>query len=189
MIRTFAWTLLLLLAQRTAHAQTFSVQGTMKHTNVETGCWYLAGDDGKSYEPVGDTTLIAGLHNEGQHVSLLVEPAKGMASTCMIGQLVRVVDRLDLRRSPVDPPIMTMEVKGTVHRTKRKTWYVQTASGTRYEFREPFASKYHHIGAPMNAKVRVLLDQKSTKERMDGVILPDSPKTNKGNIEKKYDTR
>ena len=189
MIRIFALILLLPLTYLTAHAQAFSVQGTMKHSTIEGGCWYLAGDDGKSYELVGDSAIVAGLHEEGQHVSLLVEPAKGIASICMIGQIVQIVDRLDLLRHPTDLVIMPMVVKGWVRRTKLKTWYVQTPGGARYELRDPFPSKYHHIGARMNANARVLLDQKSTKERMDGVILPETPKTGKRNIEKKYDVR
>ncbi|HWF44046.1 MAG TPA: hypothetical protein VG537_05350 [Candidatus Kapabacteria bacterium] len=175
-----------------ASAQAFNVAGTMKHTSIEGNCWYLVGEDGKNYELIGDSTMIAGLRVEDQHVSLLVEPAKGMASICMMGDIVRVVERLDLQRHPVDLVFMTLPIKGTIKVTRLGTWYVQTKEGARYEFRDTIPAKYRHIGAKVNTKWRILLNQKSTKERMDGVILPDNfkPKAKpKKNIEKKYDPR
>jgi hypothetical protein len=175
-----------------ASAQAFNVTGTMKHTSIEGNCWYLAGEDGKNYELIGDSTMIAGLRVEDQHVSLLVEPTKGMASTCMMGDIVHVVERLDLLRHPVDLVFMTLPIRGTIKVTRLGTWYVQTKEGARYEFREIIPAKYRHIGAKVNTKWRILLNSKSTKEHMDGVILPDNFKTkakpNK-NIEKKYDPR
>ena len=190
MIKTLAFLLLLPITSVAATAQGFKVGGTMRHTDLEGGCWYLDADNGKRYELIGDSIMIAGLHQENKQVSLLVEPAKGMASICMTGEIVEVINQLDQVRHPVDLLIMPMMVTGTVHRTKLGTWYAQTSKGERYEFRNPFLAKYHHVGAHINSKERVLLDKKSTKEGMDGVILPDTIKKANGKIiEKKYDAR
>lgn len=156
-------------------AQSFSVSGVMQHSTIEGGCWYLSGNDGKQYELIGDSATIGPLLFQGIFVDMTVEPVKGGASVCMIGEIVRVIRVETVHRQPVDLPINFMILDGTVHRTKTGVWYLRMADGTQYEFQVPPAKKHRHTGTRIHARYRVLMDKKSTKERMDGVILSDAP--------------
>ncbi len=159
----------------TVRAQSFPVSGVMQHSTLEGGCWYLSGNDGKQYELIGDSATIGPLLFQGIFVDMTVEPVKGGASVCMIGEIVRVIRVETVHRQPVDLPINFMILDGTVHRTKTGVWYLRMADGTQYEFQVPPAKKHRHTGTRIHARYRVLMDKKSTKERMDGVILSDAP--------------
>ncbi len=184
--------LLLVFAISAACAQETTLTGIMHHSALEGGCWYLTASNGKQYELVGDTGLINSLRYEGQHVSLHVAPAKGAASICMIGEIVRVIARTDSVRMPVDAVIAPMTVKGKMYRTKAGLWYVKATWGKKYEFEEPPAKKYRRVGAYYNQKVRVLLDTASLHEGMDGKILIEGPHQPTGEHKapgKKFDPR
>ncbi|MDP4199500.1 MAG: hypothetical protein Q8922_03005 [Bacteroidota bacterium] len=161
----------------------------MQHSTLEGGCWYLQGNDGKHYELFGDSGTLAPLLINGAMVDLVVEPAKG-ASICMIGEMVRVLHIESVHLQPTDLPVNFMILDGMIHRTKRGIWYLQSKDGARYEFQVPPAKRKRHIGAHFHARARVLIDPKSTKEQMDGLILSDAPPPKpKMAPGKKYDSR
>jgi hypothetical protein len=154
-----------------AHAQETTLSGTMHLSTLEGGCWYLQNDTGKRFELTGDARIINGLHVEGEHVTLRAVPAKSMASICMMGEIVRVLQRVDTVRYPTDPVISPIMVDGTVHRTKSGVWYVITKSGLKFEFEDTPDQKYRKIGAAVHQRFRILLDRKYSKANLNGVIL------------------
>ncbi|HET6400865.1 MAG TPA: hypothetical protein VFH95_05635 [Candidatus Kapabacteria bacterium] len=179
-----------------ALAQSMTITGTMHRSSLEGGCWYLQSDvdrgraSGKQFELTGDTGIVYPLRVEGMHVVIEASPVKDAASTCMIGEIVRVTRRLDTVRYPTDLAIMAIEIDGTVHRTKSGVWYVKTSHGREYEFEKLPPKEYRHVGAALHQKYRVLLDKKSTKTGKDGVILSESPHPAKPLIkQRKYDIR
>lgn len=189
-----------------ARAQSITISGTMHRSTLEGGCWYLQSDinrsndregsmdrgssGGKRYELVGDTGIVYPLRIEGQHIVINAEPVKNAASVCMMGEIVRVLQRIDTVRYPIDLPIMAILLDGTVHRTKSGVWYVKTSHGREYEFQQPPARPYRHSGARIHKKFRVLLDKNSTKTGKDGVILPESTQPAKPIMKQKtYDAR
>jgi hypothetical protein len=143
----------------------------MHHTTLEGSCWYLQADGGKKYELVGDTSIVNPLHVDNEHVAVRVEPAPGMASICMIGEIVRVISRADTIRQPLDLPIMPIKIEGTVHRTKSGIWYVKTTSGRKYEYQTGPEKAFSHIGAAISERYRVLLNKATNEHNMDGVII------------------
>jgi hypothetical protein len=157
-----------------AKAQELTISGTIHHSLIEGGCWYLQGDGGKRYELTGDAEIVQPLCVDGQHVVVRAMPMQGAASICMMGEIVRVLQRIDTVRYPIDLPIWPMTIDGNVHRTKSGVWYVKTSSGQKYEFKNIPEKKYRHAGAAIHQRVRVLLDKKSNKDNMDGVILSES---------------
>ena len=185
-----------------ARAQSITISGTMHRSTLEGGCWYLQSDvdrgrsidrgrsSGKRFELVGDTGIVHPLRIEGQHIVINAVPVKDAASVCMMGEIVRVLQRIDTVRYPIDLPIMTILIDGTVHRTKSGVWYIKTSHGREYEFQQPPAKQYRHSGATIHESFRVLLDKKSTKTAKDGVILPESTRPAKPIMkQKKYDVR
>ena len=168
----------------------------MHRSTLEGGCWYLQSDvDGapgnsKRYELVGDTGIVYPLRIEGQHIVINAMPVKNAASVCMMGEIVRVLQRTDTVRYPIDLPIMTILVDGIVHRTKSGVWYVKTSHGREYEFQKPPTKKHLHAGASIRQSFRVLLDKRSTKTGKDGVILPEPTHPAKPIMKQKtYDPR
>ncbi len=134
----------------------FTIQGTMTHTTLEGGCWYL--DAGKKhYELVGDSALVAGLHVPQKYVELRVAHAAHMASICMVGEIVRVLQVQGDVRHPYDPAIMPMQLDGTIHRTKAGVWYLRDAKGHKYNFHDQPPTAYRKTGAKFTHKVRVLM--------------------------------
>lgn len=170
---TFRIFTLLLLLPLTIHAQQITLSGTMHHSDIEGGCWYLQSDSGKPYELTGDSLLMMRLHIDGQHVVVRGVRAKGAASICMMGEIVHVTQRIDDVRYPIDPVISPIMVDGIVHRTKSGVWYVKTKSGLKFEFEDAPDQKYRKIGTAVHRQFRILLDRKYTKENMNGVILSD----------------
>ena len=181
---------LLLFFSLPALGQEITISGTMHHSSIEGGCWYLQADGGKRFELVGDTQIVYPLRVEGEHVAIDAVVMKHAASTCMMGEIVRVIRRIDTVRYPIDLPIMAMRIDGTMHLTTEGIWYVKTSHGQMYEFQKPPANRYRHIGASIHERFRVLLDKHSTRTNKDGVILPPSkPPARRRAIEKKYDPR
>jgi hypothetical protein len=165
---------LLFLSAIPASGQEFSMAGIMHHSTLEGGCWYLQGDDGKRYELIGDQAIVNPLHAEGEHIVVRAVTAKGVASICMMGEIIRVLARTDSVRYPIDPLIAPMTITGTVHRTKEGVWYVKTPKGLRYRFKNPPEKKFRHVGASIDQKFRVLLDGRTSPEHMNGLILSDT---------------
>ncbi len=168
---------ILLYSTAPVSAQQMTISGMMHHSTLEGGCWYLQADGGKRYELTGDAGVLNSLYEDGEHVSVLATPAKGAASICMMGDIVRVLRRIDTVRYPMDPVISPMMVEGTVHRTKSGVWYVKTAKGFQYEFKEPVLSKFRHIGMTVHERLRVLFQKDAENKNMNGVIISEAPKT------------
>ena len=184
-MKTLLATILLLAATSAIQAQTFTVAGTMRHTTLEGGCWYLETADSQHYELFGDTAIIRPLHVVGLTTRLSVEHMKGVASICMVGDIVRVVERLDTKRQPLDPNIHSVDVRGTMHRTKSGVWYVKTDHAS-YEFQQPPATKYLHENARFHRRVSIVMASRkcSFGEKMNGMIFPDAPKKKSGALRK-----
>jgi hypothetical protein len=160
-----------------ASAQPFDLTGHMQHTNLEGGCWILIDYDGKQYEVLGDEELLAAIHKEGVVADLTVEPVKNGASTCMVGEIVRIVKVRNVRMQPFDAPITPTNVSGVVKRSKKGIWYVEQKNGIKYEFQAAPAKKYQRAGAHFKGHVMVNVDPNISREHMDGVIMPE-PKFN-----------
>jgi hypothetical protein len=180
---------LVIFSSLPALSQGITISGTMHHSALESGCWYLQDDDGKRFELIGDSGTVAPLRVEGQHIVVRAVPAKGTASICMMGEIVQVLSRIDTVRGPIDLVISSVTLHGIVHRTKSGVWYVKTTSGLRYEFKDTPEKKYQHAGMSINEHFRVLFDRKSTRENMNGVILPSSLKPMPQAKQKTYDPR
>lgn len=133
------------------------VSGTMVHTSLEGGCWYLDASDGKHYELIGDEGLVSALHDEGKMVQLRVKPTKGVSSTCMVGPIVQVVEDVTPQLHPTDLVTTTMHIEGIMHRDG-KTWYVKTTEGLRYEFKNTPAKKYRKVGRRYKHTDRVVIN-------------------------------
>lgn len=72
--------------------ETFIVEGTVRLSQVGTGCWFIVATDGVGYEPIN---LPEDLKKEGELVRLLVRPRDDMVSGCMVGRIVEVVSVLE----------------------------------------------------------------------------------------------
>src|ERR1051325_10514611 len=125
-----------------ADAQQFDVAGHMQHSSLEGGCWILIAFDGKQYELRGTEDILEQVHKEGVELNLTVEPIKNAVSTCMVGEIVRVVKIRDVRKGPYDAPITPTTVNGVIKRTKSGTWYVQKKDEIKYKFHPPPLKKY-----------------------------------------------
>jgi hypothetical protein len=143
----------------------------MVHTDLEGGCWYLEANDGKHYELFGDSATLTALHRTNAVVDITVEHVKSGASTCMVGEIVRVISVQGARQRPYDPPITPTVIEGTVHRTKAGTWYLKLKEGTRFEFQSPPATKFRHTGVHYHGRVLLDPERNRTKENMDGLIM------------------
>ena len=67
----------------------FIIDGTIRFMNVEGGCWGILGDDGVSYEPTG---IPREFLEDGLRVRAALKLRKDLASICMIGKIVEVLD-------------------------------------------------------------------------------------------------
>jgi hypothetical protein len=183
--------LLPLLVLQPALAQTFTISGTMQHTTLEGGCWYLDGSSGQRYELIGDPEIINPLHEEGKFVNVEVEAAKGAATICMMGDIVRVVRQVPIQRAPYDPPYGDILVDGIMKRMSDGTWYIERKKHhVRYEFQKLPPKSIRQVGKHVRKTFHIILDTRSTKHKMDGLILPERPSVKtKKMIEKKYDAR
>jgi hypothetical protein len=180
----------LLFSLLQVHAQEITLSGTMHRSNLEGGCWYLQSDSGgKRYELTGDSAVMMRLRFDEQHVVVRGAPAKGAASICMMGEIVRVSAIVQIARHAFDPLVSNLTLVGKVHRTSTGKWYVKTTSGLRYEYKNLPSKKYRHLGMKIQQKCRVLLQGTSTPDKMNGVILSDSLKTTPIAKKKIYDSR
>jgi hypothetical protein len=148
--------LIVLLAFGTGSAiasDEFTIEGVMRHTDLEGGCWYLD-TEGKKYELRAGDETIRRTREEGKYFKLLVRKSGG-ASICMVGQIVDVVEVIDTVRHPIDPMIMQQRVVGKI-RKKAKCWYVRTAKGKTYELQGTLPKRWKKVGARFDERVRVI---------------------------------
>jgi hypothetical protein len=62
----------------------------MNRLEVEGGCWQFVSEDGKNFQVMGENA--APLFREGLRATLVVREAEDMASICMVGDLVELVE-------------------------------------------------------------------------------------------------
>lgn len=157
-----------LQAQASDNDEVKTISGTMVHTTIEGGCWYLDATDGKHYELIGDEGLISVLRQEGKYVQVKARPAKAMASVCMVGPIMQVVEDVTPQLHPTDLAVIKMEIVGTMKRDG-KTWYVRTNRGLRYEFKDLPPRKYRKVGRHYRHIDRVIVAP--GRNKVAGVIL------------------
>lgn len=134
----------------------FTLQGTMMFTQLEGGCWYLEAKRGKKYELVGSEENLRKVRVEGRYVTLTVRQAKMMASVCMIGTMVEIIDVLDTNRYPRDPAVEKMRIRGIVSRTEDGYWYIKASDGKNYEMAKYIVPPYYKPGLKFNREVKVI---------------------------------
>lgn len=80
------------LIDRSVPIDLITVKGHVRYTNIEGGCTYLEGDDGKTYELYNGTLPPIGTY-------ILVEGKirTNMASICMIGQILEVISIKEIK--------------------------------------------------------------------------------------------
>lgn len=62
--------------------------GTVRHIEVEGGCWVIEAADGTRYEPL---VLESAYQREGARVRARLQPRPEMMSVCQTGQMVDVL--------------------------------------------------------------------------------------------------
>ena len=67
-----------------------SLDGVMQRTEIEGGCWVFQANDGQQYELVGDQAKS--LHQEGRRAEIVVKTRPDLASICMVGRIVEVLE-------------------------------------------------------------------------------------------------
>src|SRR5437764_1027859 len=165
-------TFLILLAMfffigRSFAQEGFTISGIMQHSDLEGGCWYLESKNMK-YELTGSPELMAACRVVGRMLTLRVRERKMMASTCMLGHIVEVLEVLDTVHHPHNPPFYEKKIKGVIRQTKNGCWYV-LARKKRYELQGAIPTKFMHGGAKYN-RVSVILPASESKCDLDAVI-------------------
>ncbi len=146
----------------------FNVMGTMHHSDLEGGCWYLQSKQIK-YELTASPEILQTCHVDGRMLTLRVRQAPMMASICMIGHMVEVTEVLDSVMHPHNPPFFDRHIKGIIHKNKAGCWYVLATDKKRYELQPPIPKKFMRIGARYNRMSKVEPDSES-QCGMEGVI-------------------
>ncbi len=72
----------------------FVLKGTMHFADIEGGCWVFKSDDGQVYQLIGKDTKRLG--KDGLRAEILVAPRTDLASVCMVGRTVEVVEILKI---------------------------------------------------------------------------------------------
>jgi len=134
----------------------FTLQGTMLHTELEGGCWYLETKRGQKYELVGSEENLQKVRVEGRYVTLSVRQAKMMASICMLGTIVEITEVLDTNRYPRDPAIEIKRVRGIVSKTNDGFWYIKGSDGKHYEMDKHIVPSYYRRGLRFNRRVKMI---------------------------------
>ena len=66
----------------------------MHRIEIEGGCWQFESETGESYELVGDQSRK--LQVEGRRAKLQIKPRPDLASICMTGKIVEVIEILEV---------------------------------------------------------------------------------------------
>jgi hypothetical protein len=170
MRQTLLFSILFLLAStQFAFAQKeFTIMGIMQHTDLEGGCWFIESNHMK-YELTASPAILHTCHVAGRMLTLRVRQAPMMASTCMLGHMVEVIEVIDTVFHPHNPPFEKMKVKGIIHMTKDSCWYVLAKNKKRYELERPIPKKFMRIGAKYN-RLSTVLPKSEGQCGMDAVI-------------------
>lgn len=72
----------------------FEINGIMRFVDVEGGCWQFKSDDGSAYQLSGDN--ISKLFREDIRAKLIVRELHDVATVCMMGKIVRVLQIVEL---------------------------------------------------------------------------------------------
>jgi hypothetical protein len=149
--------ILLLVFPLTLSAQkTFTLVGTMMHTDIEGGCWYLETKRGEKYELVGSEDDLRKVRVEGRYVTLSVRQAKMMASVCMLGTIVEILEVYDTNRYPRDPVVESKRIRGMVAKTHDGFWYIKGNDGKNYEMDKQIVPSWYRTGLRFNRVVRMM---------------------------------
>jgi hypothetical protein len=173
-----------------AQKEEFTISGMMQHTDLEGGCWFMESKQIK-YELTGSAETLQTCRVEGRMLVLRVLPAPMIASRCMLGHMVQVIEVLDTVFHPHNPPYKKVKLTGVVRITKDSCWYVLTKDKKRYELQPPIPEKFMRVGAKYN-RISTVLPKSESQCDMDAVITismldPDmKPKEAK---ERKFDPR
>ena len=158
-----------LLAQKGSPKE-FTLVGTMHHTEIEGGCWYLETKRGQKYELVGSEENLKKVRVEGRYVTLSVRQAKMMASVCMLGTMVEITEVHDTNRYPRDPVVDTKRIRGRVARTHDGFWYIRGTDGKNYEMQPSIVPSYYKTGLRFNRVVKMISGSEGALE-MNGLIM------------------
>jgi hypothetical protein len=148
----------------------FTLEGTMMHTDLEGGCWYLQTKRGQKYELVGSEENLQKVRVEGRYATLSVKQAKMMASICMMGTIVEIIAVLDTNRYPRDPAIATGRIRGVVSKTNDGFWYIMGSDGKKYEMEKSTVRSYYKTGLSFNRQVKMISGTEGALD-MDMVIV------------------
>lgn len=80
--------------QPPADKTVLTIVGTMHRIEIEGGCWQFESETGESYELVGDQSRK--LQVEGRRAKLQIKPRPDLASICMTGKIVEVIEILEV---------------------------------------------------------------------------------------------
>jgi len=86
--------LLLSCATTRQYPAGFVLKGAMHFADIEGGCWVFKSDDGQAYELIGKD--MKRLQKDGLRAEILVAPRNDLASVCMVGKIVEVVEILKI---------------------------------------------------------------------------------------------
>jgi hypothetical protein len=134
----------------------FTLRGTMKHTELEGGCWYLETKRGQKYELIGSEENLQKVRVDGRYVTISVRQAKMMASVCMLGTMVEITDVHDTNRYPRDPAIEMKRIRGIVSKTGDGFWYIKGDDGKNYEMEKHIVPSYYKTGLKFNRQVKMI---------------------------------
>ena len=148
----------------------FTLVGTMKHTEIEGGCWYLETKRGQKYELVGSEENLKKVRVDGRYVTLSVRQAKMMASVCMIGTMVEILFVHDTNRYPRDPVVDTKRIRGVVSRTHDGFWYIDGTDGKEYEMSSSIVPSYYKTGLRFNREVKMIAGSEGVLD-VNGLII------------------
>ncbi len=162
--------LLLLVPFNLLAQKEFTLVGTMKHTEIEGGCWYLETKRGQKYELVGSEENLKKVRVDGRYVTLSVRQAKMMASVCMLGTMVEIVDVHDTNRYPRDPVAETKRIRGVVAKTEDGFWYIRGTDGKNYEMSKSIVPSYYKTGLRFNRAVTMVGGAEGALD-MHGLII------------------
>lgn len=148
----------------------FTLVGTMHHTDIEGGCWYLETKRGQKYELVGSEEDLKKVRVDGRYVTLSVRQAKMMASVCMIGTMVEITFVHDTNRYPRDPAVETKRIRGVVSRTHDGFWYICGDDGKNYEMSKAIVPSYYKTGLRFNREVKLIFGSEGVLD-MHGLVI------------------
>lgn len=70
-------------------ANSISFHGTVTYIDLEGGAWILVADGGERYQPIN---MDSRYHVEGLRVAVIAEAQPEMASTLMVGTIIRIIE-------------------------------------------------------------------------------------------------